>query len=178
MSFVKIPVSKGLAGLIDQNGVLLLNVSPEADGTIPENQREVLLKIGDWLQKNGEAIYDTRPWHTYGEGPTMEPEGDFKNHAGFLKIKYTSKDIRYTTKGNVLYAILPGQPEEKEVLLESLAPKSGGGVLKINRSAVFNGGFLTGGDFTTTERLISPTHRTNTCFNGVNGFSASAIPIK
>lgn len=113
-----------LIDIVSKNGVLLLNVSPKADGTIPKDQREVLLQIGDWLKKYGEAIYDTRPWQTYGEGPTMEPEGDFKNHSKFQKIKYTSKDIRFTTKGDVLYAILLGRPEGNEVLLQSLAGKN------------------------------------------------------
>ena len=120
-----------LIDIVSKNGVLLLNVSPKSDGTIPDNQREVLLKIGDWLKKYGEAIYDTRPWHIYGEGPTMEPEGDFKNHSKFLKIKYTSKDIRYTTRGDMLYAILLGRPEGEEILLQSLANKNRGSSLKI-----------------------------------------------
>ena len=97
-----------LIDIVSKNGVLLLNISPKADGTILADQRTVLLKIGAWLDKYGQAIYGTRPWYTFGEGPTKEPEGSFKNHKEFLKIKYSAKDIRYTTKGNTIYAIVLG----------------------------------------------------------------------
>ncbi len=118
-----------LIDIVSKNGVLLLNISPMADGTIPENQKQVLLDIGDWLDKYGEAIYNTRPWYTFGEGPTKEPEGHFKYHNEFIKIVYSEKDVRYTTKDNTIYAIFLGCPEsspdirlaafEKEVLPES-----------------------------------------------------------
>lgn len=111
-----------LIDIVSKNGVLLLNISPKSDGTIPENQQEVLLKIGDWLGNYGEAIYGTRPWYTYGEGPTQQPEGDFKNHSDFKKVKYSEKDIRYTTNGKTIYAIALGIPEEnQEIHLESFA---------------------------------------------------------
>ncbi len=99
-----------LIDIVSKNGVLLLNVSPMANGTIPENQKEVLLDLGAWLDSYGESIYETRPWYTFGEGPTKEPEGHFKNHQEFMKIKYSWKDVRYTTQGNVIYATLLGWP--------------------------------------------------------------------
>ena len=95
-----------LIDVVSKNGVLLLNVSPMADGTIPVEQKDILLSIGKWLKVNGEAIYETRPWYVFGEGPTVQPEGDFKNHKEFLKIKYSWKDVRYTTKDNNVYAIV------------------------------------------------------------------------
>ena len=114
-----------LIDIVSKNGVLLLNISPMADGTIPENQKEVLLKMGEWLGKFGESIYETRPWYTYGEGPTKEPEGNFSNHREFLKIKYSAQDVRYTTKDNVIYATLLGWPgNNREVVLESFSPKN------------------------------------------------------
>lgn len=99
-----------LIDVVSKNGVLLLNVSPMADGTIPVEQKDILLSIGKWLKVNGEAIYKTRPWYVFGEGPTVQPEGDFKNHKEFLKIKYSWKDVRYTTKDNNVYAIVLGTP--------------------------------------------------------------------
>ena len=100
-----------LIDIVSKNGVLLLNISPKADGTILEDQKQVLLNMGAWLGKYGESIYGTRPWYTFGEGPTREPDGHFKNHKKFLKIKYSNKDIRYTTKGKNIYAIVLGIPE-------------------------------------------------------------------
>ena len=111
-----------LIDIVSKNGVLLLNISPMADGTIPQNQKQVLLDMGEWLEKYGEAIYDTRPWYTFGEGPTKEPEGHFSNNRAFLKVKYSAADIRYTTKGNTVFAIFLGQPETgKDLLLESFS---------------------------------------------------------
>lgn len=111
-----------LIDIVSKNGVLLLNISPMADGTIPPEQQKVLLDMGEWLDKYGEAIYNTRPWYTFGEGPTIEPEGHFSNHSAFLKVKYSAADIRYTTLGSTVYAIFLGQPETgKKLLLESFA---------------------------------------------------------
>lgn len=106
-----------LIDIVSKNGVLLLNISPKADGTIPGDQREVLAKMGEWLDKYGEAIYETRPWYTFGEGPTKEPEGHFSNHREFLKIKYSAKDVRYTTNGNTIYATVLGWPGNNENML-------------------------------------------------------------
>lgn len=111
-----------LIDIVSKNGVLLLNISPMADGTIPQNQQEVLLGIGGWLDQYGEAIYGTRPWYTFGEGPTKEPEGHFSNRMEFLRIRYSAKDIRYTTKGSTIYAIMLGWPGGNEpVMLESFS---------------------------------------------------------
>ena len=116
------PLYKVVHALVDtvaKNGVVLLNLSPMADGTIPQNQRDVLHGLGEWLRENGEAIYGTRPWIVAAEGPTSEPEGGFSSRKEFLALEYSAKDIRYTASkdGKTVYAILLGVPAVGEKTL-------------------------------------------------------------
>jgi len=64
-----------LVDVVSKNSSLLLNIGPKSDGTIPEPEQNMLLDIGRWLGVNGEAIYGTRPFSVYGEGPTAVVEG-------------------------------------------------------------------------------------------------------
>ena len=89
---------------------MLLNVPPDPDGTIPQEMKDLLANIGAWLNVNGEAIYGTRPWTIFGEGPTRLPSGGHKVEEK-LKIAYTNKDIRFTKKSeNEFFAIIMDQP--------------------------------------------------------------------
>ncbi|HTW57323.1 MAG TPA: alpha-L-fucosidase [Terriglobales bacterium] len=106
-----------LADVVSKNGNLLLNVGPRPDGTIPEQAQEILREVGAWLKVNGEAIYGTRPWTHYGEGPTAVEAGAF--HEKDAK-PYTAEDFRFTTKGNTLYAIELGWPVDGRVTIRSL----------------------------------------------------------
>lgn len=102
-----------LVDIVSKNGVLLLNVPPMADGTFPQEARENLRQMGEWLHQNGEAIYGTSPWFLYGEGPTEIPEGNYTYHHNdhFGQIQFNAKDIRFTVKGDNLYAICLGKPD-------------------------------------------------------------------
>lgn len=70
---------------ISKNGALLLNISPKADGTIPDNQQKLLLEIGQWLTVNGEGVYGSHAWTKFGEG------------------EKTEQQYRFTIKKDVLY---------------------------------------------------------------------------
>ncbi len=105
-----------LVDVVSKNGNLLLNVGPRADGTIPQSVQRVLLQMGAWLRANGEAIYGSRPWFVYGEGPTRVTSSA-KNTD---RQEFTSSDIRYTTRGGLLYAIALGWPASGSMRLQSL----------------------------------------------------------
>ena len=92
----------GLGDQLDVCGNLLLNIGPKPDGTITPEQQEVLREIGAWLKINGEAIYGTRPWIKAAEGDITGTAGAFTDNE---ESEYTAQDIRFTTKGDVLYAI-------------------------------------------------------------------------
>jgi len=111
-----------LIDIVSKNGNLLLNIGPMSDGTIPEEVQQVLLDVGAWLSANGEAIYGTRPWRIYGEGPTKVAAGSFHDTD---TTRYTAEDFRFTTKGDVLYAIGLGWPTNGEAVIHSLASAVG-----------------------------------------------------
>jgi alpha-L-fucosidase len=116
-------VVQQLIDIVSKNGNLLLNIGPRSDGTIPDEVQRVLLDVGAWLNVNGEAIYGTRPWRVYGEGPTKVAAGSFHDTD---TAKYTPEDFRFTTKGNALYVIGLAWPTNGEAVIHSLAHSVGG----------------------------------------------------
>jgi len=122
--YSKKQVLHGFLDKISKNGNLLLNISPKADGTIPQEQKEILLAMGGWLKKYGEAVYATRAWEKYGEGPTLMGSG----HGVFTApAEGTASDVRYTRSkdSGTLYAILLGWDQgQKDITLTSLASDS------------------------------------------------------
>lgn len=107
-----------LVDIVSKNGCLLLNIGPKSDGTIPEQAQAILREMGKWLATNGEAVYETRPWTTFGEGPTKVVAGSFKDTA---TKPYSSEDLRFTTHGKTLYAIAMAWPSNGTVTIKSLA---------------------------------------------------------
>jgi alpha-L-fucosidase len=106
-----------LADVVSKNGNLLMNVGPRPGGTIPEDAAKTLLAVGAWLKVNGDAIYGTRPWRQFGEGPTKFEAGSF--HDTDSK-PYTAEDYRFTTKDGALYAIELGWPKDGEAMIHAL----------------------------------------------------------
>ena len=110
-----------LIDIVSKNGNLLMNIPQRADGTIDEHAEILLDDFAAWMKINGEAIFATRPWLIYGEGPSQLPRSNLND----LKSPMTSKDIRFTTKGDLLYAIVLGWPRNGKVAVRSLAKPAG-----------------------------------------------------
>ncbi|MEZ2336933.1 alpha-L-fucosidase [Mucilaginibacter sp. RCC_168] len=112
-----------LVDIVSKNGNLLLNIPVRGDGTIDSEERTVVEGVGAWLQVNGEAIYGTRPWKIFGEGPAIESAAPISAQ-GFNEGKgkpFGSEDIRFTTKGKTLYATILGWPAGNEAFVRKLA---------------------------------------------------------
>jgi alpha-L-fucosidase len=117
-----------LMDVVSKNGALLLNIGPRADGTIPEEEQLILREVGKWLAVNGEAVYDTTCWKRYGEGPTKVAEGAFTDTN---RNAFTAEDIRFTVKGEALYATVLKWPASDTVVVKSLAPACNPGMKPI-----------------------------------------------
>jgi alpha-L-fucosidase len=107
-----------LVDIVSKNGNLLVNIGPRSDGTIPDEVQSVLRELGSWLKVNGEAIYGSRPWKIYGEGPTKIVEGAFHDTDA---QPFTERDFRFTTKNGALYACELGWSSNGEAMIQSLA---------------------------------------------------------
>lgn len=107
-----------LVDIVSKNGNLLLNIPVRGDGTIDPDEVAFCEDMARWIKVNGECIYGTRPWIVYGEGPTRLRGGSFNEGAA---RPYTPADIRFTTKGSVLYAIALGWPSDGRLVIRSLA---------------------------------------------------------
>ena len=113
-----------LVDIVSKNGNLLLNVVQTPEGDLEPDVMNILNEIAVWTPANGEAIYGTRPWKIYGEGPTTLKNQEKGRFGGVKDVRpYESTDIRFTTKGESLYAFCMGTPSG-DVKIVSLGTNS------------------------------------------------------
>jgi len=121
-------VIRMLADIVSKNGNLMLSVPLQRDGQPDADEIKIVSEIGSWLKVNGAAIYETRPWKIYGEGPsTLAAEkGPFDGQSDEQKAPFTPADIRFTQSkdGKALYAIGLEIPADGIVTIKSLATNS------------------------------------------------------
>ncbi len=102
-----------LIDIVSKNGVLLLNVAPNKHGVIPADQQAILREIGKWLKVNGEGIYETTPFTVFGQGPT---NAKMVLHGNMKDTGFTAEDVRYTQKGQSVYAFMLNWNDDKHTL--------------------------------------------------------------
>jgi alpha-L-fucosidase len=129
-----------LCDIVSKNGDLLLNIPVRGDGSIDDKEQAVLEGIGAWMDVNKECIFDTRPWKVFGEGPATE--GAALSAQGFNEGKgrpFSAADVRFTTKGRTLYAIVLGTPQQ-ELRIKSLGTAAQLLAQPIGRITLLGGG--------------------------------------
>jgi alpha-L-fucosidase len=105
-----------LVDIVSRNGNLLLNFPLPGSGELDAQEQEILSSITSWMRVNSEGIHGTRPWKVYGEGPSLATQ---ETNAGFNETKrkdLTAEEIRFTTKGDRLYAFVMGWPSGESVV--------------------------------------------------------------
>ena len=110
-----------LTDIVSKNGNLLLSIPVRGNGAIDADERKFLEEMAAWMGRNGEAIHGTRPWRSFGEGPTRVTSGMFSEGQA---QSFTAEDFRFTTKDGALYAIALGWPSSGVLRIASLAQDS------------------------------------------------------
>jgi alpha-L-fucosidase len=115
-----------LIDIVSKNGNLMLSVPVRGDGTLDEDEVKIVEGIGAWMSPNGEAIYATRPWKVYGEGPSTVASNQTRGQFGGARDvrPYTAEDFRFTAKGDTVYAFMMGWPADGKATIKSLAQGS------------------------------------------------------
>lgn len=121
------PVAEIITEMVDvvsKNGNYLLNVPPAPDGTLTDGQEKILEAMGKWCAVNGEAIYGTRSWKVYGEGPNEGLGSHFNNNPP--TTPFTAADTRFTQNkdASALYVIALGWPENGKLTIKSLGKEA------------------------------------------------------
>jgi alpha-L-fucosidase len=115
-------VTQMLADIVSKNGNLQLSIPLPGNGVPDADELKFLAELTAWMDVNSEGIHATRPWKIYGEGPSTTntaPKSRFGGAADFRN--YTAEDIRFTSKGDSLYAFIMAWPESRSAVLKSLA---------------------------------------------------------
>ncbi len=116
-----------LVDIVSKNGNLLLSVPVRGNGTIDEKEQAIVEEIGRWMAIHGEAIYDTRPWAVFGEGPAQHrtaPLTDQGMNEG-KNAPMTAADIRFMAKGDAVYAFVMGWPAGRELGIAAMGTAAG-----------------------------------------------------
>jgi len=115
-------VVRMLIDIVSKNGNLMLSIPVRGDGTIDEDEVACLEGIAGWMAPNGEGIFATRPWKVYGEGPSVTTQAPAGQFGGARDVRpYTAEDIRFTSKGDSLYAFVMAWPADGKVTIKTLA---------------------------------------------------------
>jgi alpha-L-fucosidase len=137
-------VVQRLCDVVSKNGNLLLSIPMRGDGSIDADERAILGDLAAWVRVNGEAIFESRPWRIYGEGPTAVAAG---MHGEGGARPWTAGDIRFTTRAGILYALALDWPEDGKVRIRALGRQAlegrtvervelvGGGALPFRQTA-------------------------------------------
>jgi alpha-L-fucosidase len=107
-----------LVDIVSKGGNYLLNVGPTDEGLIPQPSVDRLMEVGEWMDTNQTAIYGTNVWKVHGEGPISD--GGTATPDGTLGAEHAAIDIRFTAKGNSVFAICLAWPD-KDVLVRALS---------------------------------------------------------
>ena len=110
-----------LVDIVSKNGNLLLNILQRPDGTLDDENLNIVKCMAAWIKVNGEGIYGTRPWRVAGEGPTPSAGGAFKE----AEIDWTGRDVRFTTKAKKVYAFLMKWPDDGQAVIKNLSLRKG-----------------------------------------------------
>jgi alpha-L-fucosidase len=116
-------VTQMLIDIVSKNGQLMLSVPLKGNGTLDSDEVKVLDGLASWIAPNGEAIYATRPWKVYGEGPSTDTTTQARGQFGGARDvrAYTAEDFRFTCKGETVYAFMMAWPENGKATIKSLA---------------------------------------------------------
>ena len=114
--------------LVSRGGIFLLSLTPKGDGSIPDEEKRIMAKIGAWLRVNGEGIYGTRPWKVPGEGTPVSSLRQIRRRRkgeqaiwNYRLLVENGKDVRFTRKDNTLYAFVLGVPPGRIITVKALA---------------------------------------------------------